>query len=246
MRLLVTRAEPDAGALAEELRSLGHDPVLQPLLEFRVLEFDERPLRAAYGIIFTSRNAVRALLEKIELGSICDAPIFCVGSETERHAREAGFKTIVATAETAEELVAKILAAAGKSSSLVHVTGEHQAFDLAGALKSEGLSIQTLPVYSMQERTAFDSCVAHDIEAGEIDGVILMSPRTAEAFVTLCGRHGIPESAKALNYFCLASSVANRLKPLEPPHVHEAQKPNRAALLELLSTLPTRGQDRVK
>jgi uroporphyrinogen-III synthase len=245
MRLLVTRAETDAAALAKEIQGLGHDPVLQPLLEFRLLEFDPSPLKAAGGIVFTSRNAVRALGGKPGLGSIRDCPIFCVGSETERHAREAGFVTVAAAAETAEALVPKIVAAAGKDSCLVHVTGEHQAFDLAGALKAKGLSIHTLPVYSMEARAAFDSRVARDIEAGKIGGVILMSPRTAMIFAALCEQQGLIECAKALDYFCLSSSVANRLKPLEPLHVHVAQRPNLAALLALLSTLPTPGQDRV-
>jgi len=246
MRLLVTRPEPDAAALAEELRNLGQEAVLQPLLEFHVLHFDPVPIRSADGIIFTSRNAVRALREKLDLGGIRDCPVFCVGSETERHAREAGFKTIAATAGTAEELAAKIVAAAGPHLALVQVTGEHQAFDLAGTLTREGLSIRTLSVYSMQERDAFDSDVAGELRGGNIGGAILMSPRTAEIFIGLCHRHGLLQSAKLLHYFCLASSVANRLKPLEPIYVHVAQRPNRAALLELLSFLPTRGQDRVR
>lgn len=246
MRLLVTRPEPDAGALAEELRRLGHEPVLQPLLEFQVLEFDPAPILAADGIIFTSRNAVRALGEKLDLGRSGDCAIFCVGSETERLLRSAGFKNIAATADTAEELAAKIVAVAGKDRVLTHVTGRHQAFDLAGTLKSEGLLICTLSVYSMQEREVFDSAVAAELEGGKIGGAILMSPRTAEIFVALCRRYGLVESAKRLHYFCLASSAANRLRPLEPIHVHVAQRPDRAALLGLFSALPTASQDYVK
>ncbi len=246
MRLLVTRPEPDAGALAEELRLLGHEPVIQPLLEFRVLDFDAAPLLAADALIFTSGNALRALREKLNPERISSCPVFCVGGETERRARQAGFKTIAATADTAEELTAKIVTPAGKSMRLVHVTGEHQAFDLAAALAREGLSIRTLRVYGMKARCAFDSQIAGEVKAGEIGGVILMSPRTAGIFVALCLQHGLLDYAKSLHYFCLASTVADRLKRLEPVHVHAALKPNRTALLALLAALPTTGQDRVK
>ncbi len=246
MRLLVTRPEPDAGALAEELRSLGHEPILQPLLEFRVLDFDVASLMAADALIITSGNSLRALREKLDPGRISSSPVFCVGGETERRARRAGFKTIAAAADTAEELAAKIVAAAGKSMRLVHVTGEHQAFDLAGALAREGLSIGTLRVYGMKERDAFDSNIADAVKGGEIGGVILMSPRTAEIFVALCRRHGLLDYVKSLHYFCLASTVADRLKPLEPVQVHVALRPNRTALLALLPALPTPGQDCVK
>jgi len=108
MRLLVTRPEPDAGALAEELRKLGHEPVLEPLLEFRVLDFDLAPLKTADALIFTSGNSLRALREKLNPGCISSCPVFCVGGETETRARAAGFKTIKAAADTAEELAGKI------------------------------------------------------------------------------------------------------------------------------------------
>ncbi len=240
MRLLVTRPEPEAGALAAELRNLGHEAVLEPLLEFSVLDFDPAPLKAADALIFTSANSLRALREKLDPSCIWSCPVFCVGSETERRAREAGFKTIAAAAETAEELAGKIVAAASKVSRLVHVTGEYQAFDLEEALTREGLSIGTLRVYGMKARKGFDPQIAGEIQEGTIGGVILMSPRTAEVFVTLCRQHGLFDNAKSLHYFCLASSVANRLKPVEPVHVHVALRPNRMALLALL---PTPGQD---
>ncbi len=245
MRLLVTRPEPDASALADELRHLGHEAVVQPLLEYRALDFDAAAIEAADALIFTSGNGLRALRKKLDPGRI-PSPVFCVGGETERRAREAGFKNIAATAATAEELTAKIVAAATKGSRLVHVTGEHQAFDLAAALAREGLSIGTLRVYGMKGRDAFDSRIADEVKAGKIGGVILMSPRTAAIFVALCLQRGLLDYTKSLHYFCLASTVADRLKPLEPVHVHVALSPNRAALLALLPALPTPGQNRVK
>jgi uroporphyrinogen-III synthase len=246
MRLLVTRPEPDAGVLAEELRTLGHEPVLQPLLEFHVLDFDLAPLKTADALIFTSRNGLRALSEKLDPESVPGCPVFCVGGETERRLRSAGFQNIEGVADTAEELAGKIAVAATKDTKLVHVTGEHQAFDLEQALARGGLSINTLCVYAMKERSAFDYPLVEAFMADAIGGVILMSPRTAEIFVSLCGRHGLLDRASSLDYYCLAKSVANKLKPLEPVHVHVASKPDRAALLAILPPPPTPGQDRVR
>ena len=150
MRLLVTRAEPEAGRLAAELRALGQEPVLQPLLEFRRLDFDPAQLKTAGALIFTSGNALRALEEK-PLNGAADTPAFCVGGETARRAMRAGFQ-VAATAGTAAELVPKIVSLAGKAANIVHVTGEHQAFDLSKALSGEGLSLNTLCVYRMKAR----------------------------------------------------------------------------------------------
>ena len=243
MRVLVTRPEPDAGALAVELQKLGHEAVIQPLMEFHVLDFDPAPLKTAGGLIFTSRNGLRALLERFDPAGIAGCPVFCVGGETESALRRAGFQTVAAVADTAERLAGEIALRAAKGASLVHVTGEHRAFDLVRALALDGIPVATLRVYEMRARSAFESALVEAFEAGSIGGVILMSPRTAEIFVTLCERHGLFERAKSLGYFCLAKSVSNRLKPLDPVHVHVARKPERAALLKLL---PTPGQDPVR
>ena len=243
MRLLVTRPEPDAGALAVELQKLGHEAVIHPLMQFHVLDFDPAPLKTAGGLIFTSRNGLRALLEKFDPAGIAGCPVFCVGGETERALRVAGFQTVAAVADTAERLAGEIAMRAAKGASLMHVTGEHQAFDLVQALALDGVSVSTLRVYEMRARSRFENALVQAFEAGGIGGVILMSPRTAEIFVSLCERHGLFERARLLDYFCLAKSVSNRLKPLDPAHVHVAQDPERAALLKLL---PTPGQDRVR
>ncbi len=246
MRLLVTRPESETGALAEELRNLGHEPVLQPLLQYHGLEFDPAPIETAQALILTSGNGLRALRERIDLSGFSNTPVFCVGNETARRAREAGLQAVAATAQTAEELAAKIVQTVKKNERLVHVTGEHQAFDLAEALVREGLSICTLRVYDMKARSEFESPVVDEIKAGRIGGVILMSPRTAEVFVSLCRKHLLLDCANALRYFCLAGSVARKLKPLEPAQVYVAVEPNRPALLALVAALPTPGHDRVK
>jgi uroporphyrinogen-III synthase len=238
MRLLVTRPEPDASAQAEELRQLGHEPILQSLLEFRSLDFDPAPLASCDAIILTSGNSLRALREKAVIESIDRIPLFCVGRETARRARGTGFQSVAATADTAEELASIIVAAAVKGTKFVHVTGEHQAFDLEGALKREGLSICTLSVYSMGAREAFEPHLVGIMQSGGLDGVILMSPRTAEVFVSLCRRHDLLDQAKILRYFCLAQSVAEKLKPVAPANVPVAVKPKREALLALLAAAP--------
>jgi len=245
MRLLVTRPEPDAGAQAQEIRDLGHEAVLQPLLEFQALDFDPSALDGADGLIVTSRNALRALGRKFGPNAAARCPVFCVGRETERLLREAGFGTADAVAETAEDLAGKIVQTVGKGTRLIHATGEHQAFDLPQALGREGILVSVLPVYTMKARGALDAPVVEEIERGAIHGALLMSPRTAEIFVSLCKQHGILGRARLLAYFCLAKSVANRLKALDPANAFVAARPDRAALLALLPHSSTPGQDRM-
>ncbi len=234
MRLLVTRPEPDASTFAEELRGLGHEPVLQPLLEFRVLEFDLVPLRAAGVLIITSSNSLRALQDRGISKDILGKPLYCVGEQTAKRALEAGFETVLEVAETGEELAGKIIASGRRDALLVHIMGEHMAFDIVGALAREGFSVQSVTVYSMEACARLLPSVDAMLRAGELDGVILMSPRTAEIYVSLCHRHGILDYAKTPVYFFISQKVAAKLASLKPNHVRVSAKPNREALLELL------------
>ena len=234
MRLLVTRPEPEASTFAEELRALGHNPVLQPLLEFRVLDFDLEPLRAAEVLIITSGNSLRALQEQGVLKDILRKPLYCVGEQTAKRALAAGFETVLEIAETGEELAGKIIASRRYGGLVVHIMGEHMAFDIVGALAREGFSVQSTTVYSMEACREFSPSVATVLKAGEIDGVILMSPRTAEIYVSLCHRQGTIDCVKTPLYFCISENVAVKLAPLKPNHVRVPANPNRKALLELL------------
>ncbi len=234
MRLLVTRPEPDASAFADELRALGHEPVLQPLLEFRVLDFDIERLRAAKSIIMTSGSSLRALQESGALGDILGKPLYCVGEQTAKRALSAGFQAVLEIAETGEDLTGKIIASGRKDAPIVHVMGEHTAFDIAGALAREGFAVQSMAVYSMEACAEFLPSVDAMLKAGAIDGVILMSPRTAEIYVSLCHRYGNLNCAKTLSYFCLSGNVAAKLASFEPDRVLVSRKPNKEALLDLL------------
>ncbi len=234
MRLLVTRPEPDASAFAEELRGLGHEPVLQPLLEFRVLDFDLEPLRAAEILIITSGSSLRALEERGVANGILGKPLYCVGEQTANRALAAGFKTVLEIADTGEELARKIIASGGRDALLVHIMGEHMAFDIVGSLANEGFPIQSVTVYSMEACADLPPSVDALMRAGELDGVILMSPRTAEIYVSLCHRHRILDYAKTPLYLCISENVAAKLASLKPNHMRVSAKPNRKALLELL------------
>ncbi len=126
------------------LRALGHEPVLQPLLEFRVLDFDLAPLRAAKAIIVTSGNSLRALKEAgASRRPSRTSPSIAWASKRRNERLSAGFQTVLAIAETAEELAGKIIASRRKDAPLVHIMGEHMAFDIAGALAREGFSVQS-------------------------------------------------------------------------------------------------------
>lgn len=235
MRLLVTRPEPEASATAEELRALGHEPIVQPLIEFNRVEFDPEPLLRAQMLIITSGNALRAIQESGHIASVASLPLFCVGEETARRAKALNFNAIAATADSAESLAKIIADNVELGTPLVHVTGEHQAFNLPQALSAAGVPIYTLRVYSMKPAEALPPWLVTMLNAREIDGVLLMSPRTAEIFVRLSWADGLAAAVRTLLYFCLSNNVCERLSPIRPSQVRVPVRPTRQALLDLVA-----------
>jgi uroporphyrinogen-III synthase len=52
------------------------------------------------------------------------------------------------------------------------------------------------------------------LQEGRIDGVILMSPRTARIFIKLLAKHDAVEAGKGLICYCLSEAIAEELTPL--------------------------------
>jgi len=235
VRLLLTRPEPEATAMAQEVSHLGHEALVEPLLEYHSLDFDPAVLLDASALIFTSSNGIRALQERADIKALQHLPILSVGAETSRRALAAGFGSLAATAQTARELAAKIAELQPAPKRAVHVTGKHQAYDLAGTLAPQGVFLRTLNVYEMTARQAFDPWLVDEFGKRAIDGAVLMSPRTAEVYISLCHRHALLDRVKELQYFCIAPSVSSKLARIGAGFVHVAAKPERQALLELLN-----------
>lgn len=116
-RILVTRAAHQAGKLSDALRAMGAEPVEVPVLEIRppvtydALDRALRQLDRYDWLIFTSANAVRALVERTAALGIGVIPrsslkVAAVGAATASAARDAGFLiTIVPESYVAESLV---------------------------------------------------------------------------------------------------------------------------------------------
>ena len=116
-RILVTRAAHQAGKLSEGLRQLGAEPVEVPVLEirppesFQALDAVLRRFDGYDWLIFTSANAVRALVERsaqlgISLPGWAAPKVAAVGEATATAARNAGFEVaLVPESYVAEGLV---------------------------------------------------------------------------------------------------------------------------------------------
>jgi uroporphyrinogen-III synthase len=235
MRLLVTRPEPDALKLGAVLEEGGHEAVAEPLLSVSFEGGDAIDLEGAQALIATSRNALRALRASPALAGARRLPLFAVGKATAAEARALGFEVVITGAGTAAALVAHIVSALDPAAGvLVHLAGDTLATDLAGDLEAHGFRVTQPVVYRMLPATTFADTTVEQLAGGEIDGVILLSPRTAAIYAQLVRRHGLTAAVGSLPHFCLSAAVARRLEPLGPVPTRVADAPRLEEVLALV------------
>jgi len=235
MRLLVTRPEPDGSREAALLSARGHLPVLAPLLEIDVSKAP-LPLAGTQALIATSRNAIRALSLHPQRDEALKLPLFAVGDATADAARALGFGDVVTGPGRAAELGVLIARSASpERGPLLHLAGDTLAFDFNSALKAQGFAMRKVVVYRAVPVAALPGQALELLETRRIDGVILMSPRTAGIFVTLLAKNGLVRPAKRLICYCLSEAVAEAVAPLHCD-IRMAARPREEDVLALLDS----------
>ena len=235
MRLLITRPQADALKLRTTLEGRGHQATVEPLLRVAFVAVDAIDLSGVQALIATSRNALRALGGHPLLAAARQIPLFAVGRATAAEARALGFALVMTGAGTARQLLTHIVAVADPAAGLLlQLAGDAEATDLQGELESHGFRTVRHIVYRMHASAALSAETVELLALGEVDGVILMSPRTAEIYSALMCKAGLAGAARRLIHFCLSDAAAKRLASLGAVTVAVADRPRLEEVLALI------------
>lgn len=233
MRLLVTRPEPDASKQAAALTACGQEAVVSPLITIEYL----KPPLALYRdqvLIVTSRNALRAAEQLSQLDALRELPLVAVGEATAKAARDFGYREVIEGPGTAKDMADLIAERFDPHRGrLIHLAGDHLAFDLTGALEPKGFYVETAVLYRSKAAEALTPEAEQRLAQGALDGVILMSPRTAEIFARLARNKGY--TLASLYGFCLSTAIAAKLQGLGLS-LRVPKAPRQEELLALITT----------
>jgi len=237
MHVLVTRPEGDAETLKSRIEELGYRATLGPLVSILPNAIPASAIEGASALIATSRNALKALAQSPALKLATTLPLHVVGPGTAAMARQIGFTDIFEGAGTAAGLVAALSAKARTNERVVYLAGDVSAFDLEAALRHAKVNVLSVPAYRTVAAKFLSPDVAEALERGEIDAVILMSPRTAETWARLAGGLEV-EGLSGIAHLCLSEAVAKALlSRLATDNVLIAARPNLEEMLALLKRL---------
>jgi uroporphyrinogen-III synthase len=233
MRLLVTRPGADGAALAARLQALGHAVLVSPVLRIEPVAMGPIAWNRLGGVIFTSRNAVAASGPYPPDALALRA--WAVGNATAEAARGAGFAEIVPAGGTAADLAEMLLASPGPPPKpLLHLRGEETRFDLAGRLRAGGIEVEDRIAYASRLADDLTPAAVAALRGGRLDGVILLSPRTARHFLALARKSGVAGSVARLVAYCISGATAAEIDHAAG-RVEVAHRPDLEHVLALLA-----------
>lgn len=240
MHILITRPHDDGVVLQNHLSVLGLQATLAPVLDLTFSVLTSDVFAHSQALIATSRNGLKSLEHNQLVTGLASKPLWTVGDATAGYAKSVGFQKVFAGPGTAQGLAKQILErCAPNAGALHHVGGAHLAFDLKGTLTKAGFQVDQTVAYRTNPISAWPDHVVQRIRRGEINGVILMSARTAEAFATLVKAHGLQSIARQMTVFCLSQAVKDKLlatlPDMEPNHLQISEKPDLEELLALVA-----------
>ncbi len=229
MKIAVTRPEEDAGLLKAKLEALGHEVVMTPLMVIKPRAGVRIPSLPWQAIAVTSANGIRALPEGHGLTSI---RTLTVGPQSLKAASAAGFAA-EAHGGDVNGLADFIRSSLDpKAGPILYLSGAETAGDLEAQLAAAGFACHRAVLYDAVPAVSLGGVEAA-LREGEIDAVLLYSPRTARIWRGLVEQAGLVGCAGRIRNFCLSRNVASVLP--EGWNSTIPQTPDEQAMLALLA-----------
>jgi|TARA_B110000914_G_scaffold154097_1_gene135233 uroporphyrinogen-III synthase len=211
MNILITRPLMDTEDLMEKLFAYGHKIIHLPTLKISTVETELINPENFDAFVFTSTNAIRNLkLASTNKNLHC----FCVGSITEKIARQSGFVSTSSAGGTVNALKNLIMISdkINKNSKLAYFCGDNITYDLDLELKNEGLKIKKIINYSSEVISDLNNENKKLIESFPPDLIYIYSARSAESFMAIIKKYGLNPLVTQSTVMCISKKVAKIFK----------------------------------
>jgi uroporphyrinogen-III synthase len=230
MLVLVTRPREQAAATARALEELGHQVLIDPVLEIRPLPRPALPADMPAAVALTSANAVPALAW---VGPA--VPVFAVGAATAAAARAAGRERVDVAAGDGHALAGLILARiAPDAGTVLHLAGTEVREGLESALTAAGFRYRRVTVYEAVPAERPSPQVEVAIRTRRLGAVLFYSPRSAALWAEQVRRLGLVDKLTETLAVCLSEAIAGPLAGLPFRACRVAPARDQKALLRCL------------
>ena len=213
MHILLTRPLEDCHELILKFQSLGHEVSHLPLIDIEGLKYEHLNYSQFGGIIFTSTNAVKFLdIKNIDKKIAC----FCVGSATEKKARNGGFQNVFAADGNVNNLKELILLNFNSSEGkLLYISGEVISSNLDQDLISNGYTVERVINYRANPIEKYDEHFIEKLKLKMPEITYIYSQNSAINFLKMIKNYQLETLWMNTNLMCIGektSSILNEIK----------------------------------
>ncbi|MBV9282724.1 MAG: uroporphyrinogen-III synthase [Chloroflexi bacterium] len=246
-RVLVTRAREDSAALRSSLEELGAAVIELPTVVIEPPE-DPGPLDAAVGelsacdwIVFTSRNAVRAVLPRLPGGMLpAGLRVAAVGPSTVRELGLHGIAADCVPEEATSGALADALIGLGVMGARVLIPAGNLARpDLGKRLRDASAEVREVVAYRTVRPRDVDPGALASLWQGAIDAVALASPSALRNLIELL--EGDVGPLQATRLVCIGPTTAATVKESGLTPAAVAEEHTLDGLVRAIATLPWEG-----
>jgi uroporphyrinogen III methyltransferase/synthase len=223
-RVVITRAPRQSVELFEKLAALGATPESLPLVAFAAPE-DYRPLDAALQelenfdwIIFTSENAVRAVVKRASVrGNLQNVAgrrsrAAAVGPTTASAAQRAGFFVDYQAQTHSGAALAHEMGERLRGQTVFLPRSDRANPDLPTLLKEYGAEVTEAVAYHTVVPVNLDQEKLARILGGEFDAILFFSPTAVEHLVGVIGQLQLHQLQQQLALTAVGPITANALQ----------------------------------
>jgi uroporphyrinogen-III synthase len=231
MHLLLTRPRPQSARFARQVRSgldLPPHVTIAPLIK-PVFLHPTLPTASFQAVIFTSETGVAASASYTSLPKRA----YCVGDQTARAARRAGFAA-QSSAGDAEALL-RMLMQGPPHGPLLHICGVDTRGDISERLNFAGVETHVAIAYQ-QVATALTPAAVRLLSGGDPVVIPLFSPRTAQLFAAAAE----PTATVPLYITAFSAAVAQALGGLRIAGLEIAPQPTAEAMITAIRRIADR------
>jgi uroporphyrinogen-III synthase len=212
MNILITRPLIDAEDLMGKFFSMGHKIINIPTLKISKANIDQINFDNYDVFIFTSANAVRNILttNHDNKKKLC----FCVGSITEKIARQSGFLNTISAGGNVNALKNLILNSkeVTKNTKIAYFCGDNISSDLDLDLIKEGLRIKKIINYLSEKITDLNNENKKILKKHPPDVILVYSARSAQSFIEIVKNYTLYPIMTESTVMCISKKVAEIFK----------------------------------
>ncbi|MBU92042.1 MAG: hypothetical protein CML88_00740 [Rhodobiaceae bacterium] len=231
MKLIITRPLTDSKRMNDYFESRGVECLINPLLEITYKKRNTNFLNYDH-LIFTSRHAVRSLINKDLIFS--KKKVHACGRSTYTEAKDYASDNVFYFHENVNDLVNSFKSATSfEGSKILYLRGHDVTVDLKSIFRGKSIEIDDCVEYVAREKIFFNKEVLREFNSGKQTSIIIFSSRTAEIFLKALKKYNLGNKTSIIMAYCISKNIASMLQ-VEGIRSKTLTEPTEDAILDLL------------